>query len=200
MPKGGGPPECAARHGCRAALETLQGGEKGLTPGDTLTIFDLIILAVIAVSAGLGFVRGLSREAITLFSLGAAVFLSIWGAPKVAPLIGGTFASAIAAYAALFALGFIIITVTLELVAGRFLGRDPVGPDRIAGAVFGVLRGWLLMGLVYLASTYYFDEDNPPRAIDGALLKGVVSAAASLLESFGIERDVAETGEATEPE
>jgi membrane protein required for colicin V production len=154
-----------------------------------VTTFDLFILSVIALSGLFAWVRGFSRELVTLVAIGGGLLgVYLFGAP-FSRLFGEGIVGPLVGLAVLFLIGFLLFSVALELLTARFLGRTPKRWDKIAGAVFGVIRGWFLMGLVYLALTYYFDEGNMPEAIDNALLKGVVTTAAGLLEGLGLERE-----------
>ncbi len=159
-----------------------------------MTSFDLFIVSLIGVSAMFAWLRGFSREIVTLLAIGVGAlavlffgtaFSTLFGTGVLGPLIGLTL---------LFLIGFVLASVILEMVVSKFFGGSPHLYDKIGGAVFGVVRGWFLVGLSYLALTYYFEEANLPPAIEGALLKPVTTSAAGLLEKLGLER------EATDPE
>lgn len=160
-----------------------------------VTLFDLFILSIIALSGVFAWVRGLLRELVTLVAIGIGALACILFGPSFSALFGeGTF-SQIIGYAVLFLIVFVIGSIGLELLLGRFLGKEPARWDKIAGAIFGVIRGWLLLGLVYLALNIYFDEDNPPDWLKNSLLKGPVAAAASFFEGLGLEPLGTETDE-----
>ena len=154
-----------------------------------MTSFDFFILAMIGLSVLFAWIRGLSREVITLLAIGigllaikffGAGFSSLFGSGTVGPLIG---------LGVLFLLAFVVGSVALEILTARFMGGKPGFRDKIAGAAFGLLRGWLIVGLAYLALTYYFDEDDMPPAIENAALKGLTTSGASLLEQLGLEKE-----------
>jgi membrane protein required for colicin V production len=152
-----------------------------------LTLFDLFILAVMALSVLFGALRGLLREAITLVALGAGlVMVSLFGTP-LAQALGAGLGAIAALLLVLFAAGFIAAHIILEIAARKLTGPSPRDPDRIAGGLFGFLRGWLLCGLAYLMLTYYYDAARLPEPVSGAALKGFAAGAAALLDRLGVE-------------
>lgn len=164
-----------------------------------MTLFDLFIIVIVALSALFAWVRGLTREVVTLIAIGAGILADLWFGGSFSALFGSGTIGPIIGYAVLFILVFLGVSITLELLLGRFLGRDPRLWDRLSGLVFGVVRGWLLLGLVYLALNIYFDQENPPEWIANSALKGPIVAAADLFEDLGLT-SVATEDSATEDE
>ncbi|MGV6819887.1 MAG: CvpA family protein [Parvularcula sp.] len=156
-----------------------------------MTFADGFIISMIALSVLFSWIRGLSRELLTLLAIGAGAGAVFFFGTGVADMFGGGATTAILAMVLLFVLVFVIASVAFEFLLSNLLGRDPLLPDKLAGAVFGLLRGWLIVGLAYLATTYYAPEGKMPPAIENARLKGVAKSAASVLESFGLEKEYA---------
>lgn len=152
-----------------------------------MTLFDLFIVVVLVVSGLFAWVRGLTREIVTLIAIIIAVFADLWFGAAFSTLFGDGTVAPIIGYSVLFLLVFVVASVLIELLIGRFLGKDPKRWDQIAGAVFGLFRGWLLLGLVYLALNIYFGETNPPDWLANSALKQPIAAAADLFESLGLE-------------
>ena len=158
-----------------------------------VTWFDPLVLAIFAVSALFGWVRGLAREAVTLVALfGGLVVLGVLGRP-LAGLMGDGLALRVILLCVLFVLGFLAVHAGLEMVARRLIGAVPGRIDRGLGAGFGVLRGWFLVGLGYLTLTFYYGQGNLPAWVDDALFESLARGAAEVLDAFGIEGD--RTGE-----
>lgn len=152
-----------------------------------MTLFDLFILSIVALSGVFAWVRGMTRELVTLAAIGFGVGACFLFGQGFSGLFGeGTF-SQIIGYAVLFLIVFVVASVSLELLLGRYIGKEPKRWDRISGAVYGVIRGWLLLGLVYLALNIYFGETKRPEWLTNSLLKGPVAAAAGFFESLGLE-------------
>ena len=54
-----------------------------------MTWVDLVVLAVLAVSALLAFLRGLVREVLGLAAWVGAIFAGVWALPRVRPRVPG---------------------------------------------------------------------------------------------------------------
>jgi membrane protein required for colicin V production len=128
-----------------------------VTGWPSLGIVDLAMLAVLALSAGVGAVRGLTFEVLSLLGWVAAWFAGLWLGPWLAPhLPVGAPGSPLNAVAA-FASAFLIVLVLWGLGAravSALVGKTLLRPlDRLLGAIFGVVRGVLvLLVLTWLIS------------------------------------------------
>lgn len=119
-----------------------------------MTWLDVALLAIIALSALYGMVRGFIREVLSLAVWVAAFWLAFRYAPTAAvhleSYIQHDSARLVTAFVALF---FAVLVVGM-LLAGlinrlvRFGGIG--GPDRVLGAAFGVLRGALLVTVLVM--------------------------------------------------
>lgn len=112
---------------------------------------DYLVIAVVIVSAIVGALRGFLREAIALGAWLIALFLAWHFSDLIAPHLGGLMAdSEVRPWAAR-----VIITV-LILLLGAGIGATLShfvrlsmfsGMDRLLGFAFGLLRGFVLLGV-----------------------------------------------------
>ena len=111
--------------------------------------FDLIVFAVVALSTIFAFARGVVRELVAIASWIAGLVAALHYSDPAAALFSGFDISAAARHVLAFVLILFAVLVAGALVAGLVksvvhgVGLGFV--DRILGAVFGVLRGALLV-------------------------------------------------------
>ena len=144
-----------------------------MTEWPSLGIVDLAMLALVALSALVGAVRGLTFEVLSLIGWVAAWFAGLWLGPWLAPhLPVGTPGSPLNAVAA-FASAFLIVLVLWGLGAravSALVGKTLLRPlDRLLGALFGVLRGVLVLLVLTLLISHTPASASPAwRASYGA--------------------------------
>ena len=138
--------------------------------GAPVTRFDLFVLALMAFSALIGWHRGGLRETATLLAI-AAGFAAIgaFGAPLSA-LVEGTFLR-LGVLGGLFAGGYVLAALVGSYAVRAMAGGDKKRGDRIAGGLFGVLRGWIL-GAFALYTVGVYHTGAPLPAMIGESLFG----------------------------
>lgn len=110
---------------------------------------DLAMLAILALSMIIGALRGLVFEVLSIAGWFAAYFAAQWCAPLLAPQLPVGEPGSLLNHGAAFACAFIAALLVWSLAARllRMLVRaTPLSPvDRLFGALFGVLRGALVL-------------------------------------------------------
>jgi membrane protein required for colicin V production len=123
---------------------------------ENFTILDGIVAVIIILSAVLAYSRGFVREALAIGGWILAAVVAYVFAPMAEPLmqevpilrdfIGGSCDLAmIAAFAAVFAVALILVSVFTPLFAGAVQRSALGGIDQGFGFLFGVARGLLLV-------------------------------------------------------
>jgi membrane protein required for colicin V production len=154
--------------------------------GMQLTLFDVIVLAVIGLSALAAFTRGAVTEILGLASwVGAAVvaFLAMpYATPLIRPVVAG---DALAAGLAVVGV-FIVALLALKLLTGMIAGAisaSALGPlDKVAGLLFGAARGAVLVCAAYLVGSYLIKPELQPDWVRQAWLIDEVRSGSLLLE------------------
>lgn len=124
------------------------------------TIIDLVVAAIIVVSALLAYSRGLVREVMAILGWVAAAIVGFIFAPQVQPLVkeipvlGDMLAdscelSVIAAFAGVFAVALIVVSFFTPLFSSLVQRSALGGVDQGAGFLFGVVRGILLIAIAF---------------------------------------------------
>ncbi|MBB5519923.1 CvpA family protein [Amphiplicatus metriothermophilus] len=155
-----------------------------------MTVFDLIVIAVLLFSIGFAIIRGAVREIGTLAVLGLAIGGAALLTGPIQGLVGakGSFIAAVVIGAALVALLFCGLYVGMHVGLARLrLTGQAAQADRIGGGVFGLLRGLVLIGLGFLAYSYYLDEQRWPDAVRKAWTLPMAKGMAGFFESLAPE-------------
>ena len=138
-----------------------------------MTQFDFIVLGLLGISAGVGFLRGAVREIAALVALVAAAALAIFGLPVFGPVFRGvihpgwlgTFAALLTVFVAAFiALRLIGAAIARQVQSTQMLGLL----DRSLGLLIGLGRGLIVLGALFLMFTAATPEDLRPHWITGA--------------------------------
>jgi membrane protein required for colicin V production len=125
------------------------------------TIIDGVVAVVILLSAILAYSRGLVRETLAIAGWVAAAVLAFIFAPQAQPLIAqipvldeflgdSCELAIIAAFAAVFAVALIVMSIFTPLFASAVQRSALGGTDQALGFLFGVLRGIVLVAVAFV--------------------------------------------------
>ena len=122
-----------------------------------MAILDWVFAGILAISTLVGAWRGLVYEVLSLFVWVAAFVFAQWAAPLVADTLPMAGATEVVRYAAGFVVAFVAAvfagTLLTWLVSKLFQATGLRPADRALGAVFGLMRGLVvLMALVVLVT------------------------------------------------
>jgi membrane protein required for colicin V production len=153
----------------------------------SVTFIDCLIVLIIVVSAGYAAWRGFLWETLTIFAWVAASFACLYFGPYIIPLtrslVSATWLASLLAYTAVF----LAVFIPFAFMSHRFsesVKNSPIGPlDRAAGVAFGVVRGLVIVGLAYLAFTYFVPILKQPQWVTEARLIPMVQSTADVLLS-----------------
>ena len=152
-----------------------------------MTGFDLIAILVILASAAAGWVRGGTREIITLLSFVLAAFIALVALPLTAPigraLVNPDWAGTISAAVASFLLIYFGIRIFGSVLSKRAQAHPQLGGiDRIVGVVVGAARSLVLLGAIHLVIVAAMPGERTPRWLSEAALRPVTAGAARMIQ------------------
>lgn len=137
-----------------------------------LNYVDLAIIAVLAVSALLAFMRGFVREILSIGAWVGAGFFAIWAFPFVVDRFRASIPNKDIADPVAFASVFLICVVFLSIISGMVgsLVRGSVlsGLDRTMGMVFGLLRGVVVISCAYIGAGLVTMPEHWPQPVQDA--------------------------------
>lgn len=141
-------------------------------------ILDIVVLVVLLISAGIAFMRGFIREVLTIAGVAGGLAGAWFCGPVLVPFMNGWLGvedgvdpallfgilpydllSQILSYGLIFILIVIILSFASHMLAeaARSIGLGAI--DRTLGFLFGLIRGVLLLGLLYLPLHLFANHD-----------------------------------------
>ncbi len=152
-----------------------------------MTAFDYAVIAVVVLSVGMGWWRGLVYEAVTLLSWVVAYMLSRGLAADVAIYLPAALDGEVTRTAVAFALLFVVVLMLGSILAWALSkvvqSTELASLDGSLGALFGLLRGVVLvLVLVLLAGMTELPRTTAWRdALSSGTLETVAVEARTLL-------------------
>jgi membrane protein required for colicin V production len=166
----------------------------------SITIFDILVAAIVVISALLSFSRGAVREIFSLASWVGAALTAWFAYPVVRPLVAQALASPLIVDLVAAALVFLVPLIAFKIIAGMLSrgveGSRLSGADKSLGLVYGVARGALIVSIAYLLGSMLIDPGRFPAWVREARLAPAVETGASWLADF-LPSDLEEEGRET---
>ena len=154
----------------------------------SFTTVDVVIAAIILVSAVYAAYRGLLRETLSIFSWALAAYLTLRLFPGFRPMLREYIAPVWLADVAVLLGVFLITLIPLSYISHRIahsIRQTEIGPvDRALGLVFGVGRGLVVLGIAYILFSSLVPAQNHPAWLTQARLFPVVDNTSNVLLSL----------------
>jgi len=149
---------------------------------------DLTVGIILIISALLAFMRGFVQEALSMGAWIGALLGALFGVQFVQPfarsIIPLDWAADAAATVVLFLLILFLLSVLTNMVAGR-VKRSSLNPlDRSLGALFGLLRGAVIVCVALIISDWLMKADDRPKWMQTAKTLPLLEDGASILKSM----------------
>ncbi|MCL2474064.1 MAG: CvpA family protein [Alphaproteobacteria bacterium] len=169
-----------------------------------LNTLDYIFIVIVLVSGLLALIRGFVREFLSLCAWVGAYFIAIGFyepvVPLVKPYISNDKFAQWAAIGAVFLAALIVFSIIGYLLSGLVKGKVFVWLDRSAGLLYGLLRGVVVLCLVYLGAVLILwpninkyepneklseqdlkDKNRPPELLINAKSRTILQYGADLI-------------------
>ncbi len=152
------------------------------------TLLDLIVVAIVLLSALLALSRGFAREALTLVCWVGAGAVAYFAFTPLRPTVLQAVHNALVTDLVTAAIVFLIPLVVFKLVAGmltRGIEESRLGfLDRALGLLFGVARGVLLVLAGWLVVTLVIKQERLPDWVQHAYLRPQIERGADMLATL----------------
>ncbi len=152
-----------------------------------MTGFDAFAIIVILASAAAGWVRGGTREIITLLSFVLAAFIALVALPFTGPigrsLVDPDWAGSIAAAVVSFLLIYFGIRIFGSFLSKRAQAHPQLGGvDRFIGILIGAGRSLVLLGAIHLVIVAAMPGERTPRWLSEAVVHPLSEGAARAIQ------------------
>lgn len=152
----------------------------------TLTAFDIAVLVIVGLSCILAFSKGFATVALSLMAWVATIFAVVFAGelitPYLRPYVEPAWLADTLTYATLFIGGLFVLKWLAGLIGGA-IKNSPVGfLDRSLGALFGLVRGMVLVSAIYFGVTKLIPGDEPTW-IEKAQTRPLVAWGSEMLAS-----------------
>lgn len=149
---------------------------------------DYIILAILLISAVMGLVRGLLREAIAVITWFLAIILAWLFAGSLEPLLGGVLVgSPLRIWVAriIIFVGILLLGGAVSVIVSQYVRVSIFNAlDKFLGFVFGIVRGIVIIGAFTIAiQALRLDED--PKWKNSRLMPYAIGVADALRSLVG---------------
>lgn len=162
-----------------------------------ITIADFGIVLVLVLSALLAFARGFVHEVLSVGAWVGAIIVVVFGLPYLRPfardLISVPLLADAVAGTVLFVVALIAFSLMTRALAGRVHDSALNALDRSLGAVFGLLRGALLICLAYLPVEWLMPPPEQPAWLRDARAMPLVAEGAQWIKAF-VQREDRQLG------
>ncbi len=167
-------------------------------------IIDIVVAVIVIISAIISFLRGLIRETLTIAGVIGGFFAAVFFGPKLAPtfnnwlgvaenqeevkklfdIIPMNIVADVCAYAVVFIVVVIIISVISHFTAGaaKAMGLGPI--DRTLGVIFGIARAIVLLGLLYLPFHLLMDAPSKDKYFLDSKTHRIIEGTSEFLSGF----------------
>jgi len=186
-----------------------------MEPHTGLNYLDYAVLGIVFLSGILALFRGFVREIFSLIAWTAAYFVAAKYHALVEPFvhhyIKNEQATVFAAGIGLFCVTLIVLTIVGSVVSNLIKGQALSAIDRSLGFIFGLVRGGLIVCIIYLAALLIFwpntdkptdeqnkDKNKPPDWVMEAKTQPALAYGAEMLKVFIPQSEIDKSKKSTQ--
>jgi membrane protein required for colicin V production len=149
---------------------------------------DIVVVAIIGLSALFGFIRGFLREILSIGAWIVAGLATYIGLPLLRPFgrqyIDHELIADVATGVAIFLVVLVVASVISHVIT-RSVRESSLGAlDRSLGILFGIARGVLIVSVALLIFDNFYAPENRPQWIKDARMLPAVEVGAAFVRQF----------------
>ncbi|MBL6940605.1 MAG: CvpA family protein [Rhodospirillales bacterium] len=150
-----------------------------------VNITDIAVIVVVLISAFLAYARGFVHEVLSVAGWIGAAFITIYAFPFVQPyardLIPIELAADLAAGVVVFIVSLTVLSILTRAISKRVQDSTLNALDRSLGLLFGMVRGAVLVCLVYIAIEWMMPVADQPAWLRDARTMPIIELGADWL-------------------
>lgn len=158
----------------------------------SLTLADVVVLAIVALSTLVALIRGFVREALSILAWAGAALITAYLFDPLRPLADDMIASEtagdIATIAVIFLVSLLILSVITRAIGDIVSGSPFTFLDRVLGAGFGIARGLAVMAVIYMGLLWVWGPNGEPDWVRRSETRPMVVGAAQVIQGVVPER------------
>lgn len=147
-------------------------------------IIDICFVAILVVSGILAYIRGFVREVLSVAAWVGAAFVTLYGYRPLQPVthqyIENPMVADLVTGGVLFVGSLIVFSLVASVASRRVRESAASSFDRALGFAFGVLRGVVLVSLLYLSAAWFW-QNNMPRVVTEARTFALIKGSTEIL-------------------
>ncbi len=182
---------------------------------DIAGITDIVVIAVILISAGVALFRGFIKEVLTILGIVGGLVMAFFFGDSMLPVMEGWLGivegedpqklfdivpydllAKILSYASVLIVFVIVLNIIGHFLSKAISSAGLGAVDRTLGVIFGILRGVLLLGVLYLPVHLMAPEKNKKDWFEGSNMIFYLETTAEWLVQF-LPQTIEEEGETT---
>lgn len=149
---------------------------------------DILVIGTLLISGAFAYARGFVHEVLSIAGWIGAVFATLYGTPVLEhftlQFIEDPFIATLVTGIVVFVATLAILSITTRRIA-RGVKESALGPlDRALGFLFGVLRGAVIVALVWIGYTWMVPADEQPEWIYEARTLPLIIQGADMLKAL----------------
>lgn len=137
----------------------------------SLNILDIVVIAVVLISALLAFFRGFVQEVLAIAAWVGAGFAAVWGLPAARPqfrtLVHPEWLADAVAAGVIFLVTLLILALITHAISKRVRESALGAVDRSLGVLFGIARGAVIAVVAFIVLSLVFPPPAVVQKVDG---------------------------------
>ena len=155
----------------------------------SFTGIDVLVVAIVLISAGVATFRGLVQETFGILEWVLGRYVAFRFSPTFQPLISEAISPVWLQWVVVFVGTCLVVFIPLSIMSHRLselVKKSEIGPvDRVLGLVFGLARGLVIVGLAYIAFGALVPAKDHPQTLTKARLLPLIRNTSDILRSLG---------------